>query len=96
MSDLQNYLIQQLKDPDFRAEYDALEPEFQIIRALIDARNHANMTQKQLAEATGISQADISKLENGNANPSIKTLQRLALGMGMTVKIEFIPVAIKS
>ena len=49
------------------------------------------LTQKELAERTGIAQGDISKLENGNANPSIRTLQRLANGMGMTLKVEFIP-----
>ena len=37
-----------------------------------------------------IAQADISKLERGNANPSLRTLQRLAAGMGMNVKIEFV------
>ena len=52
-------------------------------------------TQKELSERTGIAQADISKLENGNANPSLRTLQRLAAGMGMQVKIEFIPAPAK-
>ncbi len=51
-----------------KAEYDALEPEFQIIQAIVDARNRSGLTQKQLSEKTGIAQADISKLENGNAN----------------------------
>ena len=47
-------------------------------------------TQKELSERTGTNQADISKLENGNANPSIKTLQRLAAALGKTLKIEFV------
>jgi DNA-binding XRE family transcriptional regulator len=80
-----------LKDPDFKKEYDALEPEFQIIRAILDGRRKKNLTQKQLSELTGINQADISKIEKGNANPSLKTLQRLAAGMDMNVKIEFVP-----
>ncbi len=50
------------------------------------------MTQKELSERTGIAQGDISKLENGNANPSLRTLQRLAEGMGMQLKLEFVPV----
>ena len=50
------------------------------------------MTQKDLAEKTGITQSDISRLENGSANPSLKTLQRLAKGMGMNLKLEFVPV----
>lgn len=93
MSDLKKYLNKQLADAEFKAEYDALEPEFQIIRAMIEARIQAKMTQKQLSEVTGISQADISKLENGSANPSLRTLQRLATAMGMKVKIEFVPVS---
>ena len=66
-------------------------PEFAIIQAMINARKTAGLTQKQLAERTGIAQADISRLENGNANPSLKTLQRLAKGMGMRMQIQFIP-----
>ena len=50
-----------------------------------------NMTQKELAERTGINQADISKLENGTRNPSVGLLKRLADGMGMALKIEFVP-----
>ena len=84
-------LQEQLKDPAFRAEWDALEPEYAIIQAIINAREASGLTQKQLADKTGIAQADISKLENGNANPSLRTLQRLAQGMGMHVKLEFVP-----
>ncbi len=93
MSSFNEYLKEQMKDPEFKQEYDALEPEFAIIQALIDARKASGLTQKQLAEITGIAQADISKLENGNANPSLRTLQRLASGMGTSLKIEFVPTA---
>ncbi len=78
-------------DPEFRREYEALEPEFAIIRAMLDARNDAGLSQKELSKRCGITQSDISKLENGNANPSLKTLQRLAKGMGMRLKLEFVP-----
>ncbi len=84
-------LNEQLKNPEFKKEWDALEPEFQIIKAMLDTRNEKAMTQKQLADITGIPQADISRLENGNANPSLRTLQRLADGMGMKLKLEFVP-----
>ena len=57
---------------------------------MIDARKVSGLTQKELSERTGIAQADISKLENGNANPSLKTLQRLAAAMGKSVKISFV------
>ena len=55
------------------------------------ARKERGLTQKQLSERTGIAQTDISKPERRNANPSLRTLQRLAAGMGMRVKIEFVP-----
>ena len=85
-------LNEQLNNPVFKKEWDALEPEYQIIKAMLDTRNEKAMTQKQLADITGIPQADISRLENGNANPSLRTLQRLADGMGMKLKLEFVPV----
>ena len=82
---------EELKRPQVRAEYDALEPEFSLMKAMIDARRQAGLTQSQLAERTGISQSDISKFERGGGNPSLKTLRRLAAGLGMSVKIEFQP-----
>ena len=65
----------------------------EIIQAFIEARRISGMTQKELSDLTGIAQGDISKLESGSANPSLKTLQRLAEGMGMRLKLEFVPVA---
>ena len=85
-------LNQQLENPEFKEEWDELEPEYQIIKAMLSSRAEKSMTQKQLADITGISQADISRLENGNANPSLRTLVRLADGMGMKLKLEFVPV----
>ena len=93
--DLRNFLNKQLEDPEFKAEWEALQPELSLVQAMIDARKVSGLTQKELSERTGIAQADISKLENGNANPSLRTLQRLAAGMGMQVKIEFIPAPAK-
>lgn len=80
-----------MQNQEFKKEYDDLQPEFDVIRAIVDARTSQNLTQKQLAEKTGINQADISKLENGTRNPSINLLKRLAEGMGMMLKIEFVP-----
>ncbi len=80
-----------LANPQVKEEYDALEPEFQVVRAMLEARREKKLTQQQLADYTGIDRADISKLENGNANPSLKLLKRLADGLGMQIKIEFVP-----
>lgn len=93
MSDFREYLQKQLQDPEFKKEWDDLEPEYDMIQAIIDARSKSNLTQKELAERTGINQADISRIETGNANPTLKVLKRLADGMDMVLKLEFVPKA---
>lgn len=91
MKTLDQYLNEQLQNEDFKKEWDDLQPEMDIIRAMVDARISQNLTQKELAEKTGIDQADISKLENGTRNPSLKLLKRLADGMDMDLKLVFTP-----
>ena len=91
MKKYEDFLAEQLQDEEFKKEYESLQPEFEIIRAIADARTSQNLTQAQLAEKTGIHQADICKLEKGVRNPSLKLLKRLADGMDMILKIEFIP-----
>ena len=92
MLTLQDAIREEMKDPEFRAEWEALEPEFQIIRGIIEGRKATGLTQEQLSKATGIDQANISTLQNGTANPSLRTLKRLAAGMGMALKVEFVPI----
>lgn len=84
-------LNERLKDEDFKKEYDELTPEYEVVKAFLNARKQSNMTQKELSEKSGVAQSDISKLENGNSNPSIKMLQRLANSMNMHIKVEFVP-----
>ena len=91
MRKFDDFFNEQMKDTAFKEEYEKLQPEFDIIRAMVDARTSQDMTQKELSERTGINQADISKMENGTRNPTVNLLKRLAEGMGMTLKIEFIP-----
>ena len=91
MKTLDLYLNEQLKNEEFRKEWEENQPEMDIIRAMADARISQNLTQKELAERTGINQADISKRENGTRNPSLKLLKRLADGMGMDLKLVFTP-----
>ncbi|MBQ2679759.1 MAG: helix-turn-helix transcriptional regulator [Firmicutes bacterium] len=90
MSNFDEFLAEQMKNEEFKKEYEALEPEFAIVQALIDARTSEGLTQKELSERTGIAQGDISRLENGGGNPSVKTLQRIAKALGKTLKIEFV------
>lgn len=91
MSNYNKYLNKQLQNPEFKKEWDSLEPEFNMMQAMIDARKRNNITQKELAERTGIDQSDISKIETGNANPTLAVLKRLAEGMDMVLRLEFVP-----
>ena len=90
METLDQYLAKQLKNPKFKKEWDELEDEYQIIQNIVEVRLAAHMTQMQLSELTGITQSDISKIENGNGNPSLKTLQKIARAFGKKLKIEFV------
>ena len=79
------YKAEQLQNPEVKKEYDALALEF----ALISARQEAGMSQQELSQLAGVTQADISKIENGKGNPSIKTLQKLAAALHKTLRIDF-------
>ena len=92
MSDYTTYRDAALaSDSELKAEYDALQPEYDIIQAMIDARKDQKLTQKELSERTGITQADISRIERGTRNPSLEMLKRIADGLGATLKLEFVP-----
>ena len=86
---VKDHLKEQLKDPDFRSEYEALETEYEIIRQIIRARSESNMTQKELAERSGIKQGNISRLERGTYNPSLNSLKKIAKGLGKELHIDF-------
>ena len=86
------FFDEQMKDPAVKAAYDELVPDFEIVRAMIEARKTTGITQQQLSEKTGIAQADISRLEHANGNPSLRTLKRLAAGMGMELHLSFTPI----
>ena len=91
MRSYREYKEKALKDPEVKAEYDSLEAEYDIIQAMIDARINQHMTQKDLSAKTGITQADISRIENGTRNPSLAMVKRLAEGLGLQLKLEFVP-----
>ena len=84
------YKSELLKNPEVKAEYEALEPEYELMRQIINARIEQNMTQKQLAEKIGTKQSSIARLESGNYNPSYQFLQKIAnaLGKRLTVSVQ--------
>ena len=78
-----------LLDPQVKAEYEALEPEFNIIKATIKKRIEKNWSQKDLAEKIGTKQSAISRLESGNANPSLRFLKKIATALDSKLVVEF-------
>lgn len=88
---LKNVARKWLKDPEFKAGYDALEEEFALASLLIEARTRANLTQAELASRMGTSQSTIARLESGKAAPSLSTLRRLAKATGTRLEISFEP-----
>ena len=91
MRSLSDAMLKKKQEAAFAAAWDELEPEDQIVRAIIEGREENHLTQEQLADVTGIHLTNISKVESGTANPSLRTLKRLAAGMGMRLKLEFVP-----
>ena len=90
MTNFDKYLNEQMKDDEFRREYEAMQPEFAVIQAYIDAQNGAGLSQAELSELTGITQNDIGDLENVSSKLSLKSIQQLAEAMGKHLKIEFV------
>lgn len=80
---------QWFKDPEFVKEYDALEEEFSLVEALIDARTKSNLTQQEIAERMGTSRTAVVRLESGKSNPSLNTLRRFADATGTRLRVQF-------
>jgi DNA-binding XRE family transcriptional regulator len=89
VSDLREHLKESLLDTEFRQVWRGGEAGYRVRRALVKARIEQNMTQRQLAAATGIDQRVISRIEAGSTNPTIRPLGRLAKGMDKDLRVEF-------
>ena len=76
----------QLKNPEFKKAYDALEDEFGLINELLRARTHAKLTQAQVARRMGTSQSAVARLEAGRS-PSLTSLRKYAKATGTRVEI---------
>jgi ribosome-binding protein aMBF1 (putative translation factor) len=79
------------KDPEYEKAYNALEDEFSLAAAIIEARARAGLTQEQLAARMHTTQAVIARLESGRVKPSTRTLERFAAATGMRLRISFEP-----
>lgn len=82
-----------MKDPAFRAEYDKLKPEFELIRALLEARAKAGLTQAEVAKRMGTTQSVVARIESGRAAPNLKTLDRYARAVGRRIAVKLVPAA---
>ena len=90
MDDFEKYLGEQMKDEAFRKEWEALQPEHEINLMLLKARQEHNLTQKQLADICGIRQSNLSRIETGAESPSVRTLYKIAKGLGKRLQIQFV------
>ena len=77
-----------MQDDEFRSEYEKLQPRYEIISQIIEARKAQNMTQAELAKLVGTQKSNISRLESGNYNPSLDFLIRIANSLGKSIKIQ--------
>ena len=84
------YRDRRLQELEFKQAYEELEVEYAIMNEMLKLRGEAGMSQSQLSQKTGITQPDISKLENGKANPSIATLKKVARALGKKLRVQFI------
>lgn len=89
MSKLQQLKVRALQDPIVRQEYEALSKEFELIDQLLKMRAAAGLTQEELARRMGTKKSNISRLENGNTNPSWRTLKKYAQACGFEITVEF-------
>lgn len=90
MDDFDRYLNEQMKDSDFKKEWDENEARYQLMMMVLRARNEGHLTQSELAERTGLRQSNISRIEKGQSMPSIATLAKIAQGLGKRLEIRFV------
>jgi len=79
---------QMMEDAEFQDEYNKLQPRYELISQIIEARKSMKMTQEELAKRAGTRKSNISRLESGSYNPSLDFLIKIAKGLGKDVHIE--------
>lgn len=79
---------QLMEDAAFEDEYNKLQPRYELISQIIEARKSMKMTQEELAKRAGTRKSNISRLESGSYNPSLDFLIKIAKGLGKDVHIE--------
>jgi transcriptional regulator with XRE-family HTH domain len=80
-----------LADPEVKAEYDKIKPEFEAAKQIIQLRRELNMTQQQLADKAGIKQPQLARIETGKHSPRLATIFTIAASVGYTVELRIVP-----
>jgi len=89
INDFDYYLQQELKDPEFKKLYDYYGKQLEISYAILQLRKKHNMTQEQLAKKVGTSQSNIARMERGQQNFTIETLDKIAKTFGKKLTVDF-------
>lgn len=90
MTNYEKYVEKLMKNPEFKDAYDSLEAQYAVIREIVRARTAQGLTRKEAAERAGLTQGNLSRLENGNTSPTVETLAKVAHGLGKKLEIRFI------
>lgn len=90
MSDFRKHLERSLQDEGFAQEWEEQSAERDVMRRIVEARMEEGLTQQELAERCGMKASNLCRLENGNGNPSVATLERIARGLGRRLEISFV------
>ena len=85
-----------LSDPEVKAEYDALEEEFELARTIITLREKVGLTQREFATKVGMKQSQLARIESGKQTPKLQTLAKLAAVAGYEVEVNLIPTGEKA
>ena len=90
MDDLDRLLEEELRNPEFRKEWEATQLDYDITEMLIKARTSQHISQKELAIRAGVRQSNLSRIENGQCSPNLATLQKIAKGLGKRLQLQFV------
>ena len=90
MRDFRQHLERSLQDEEFAREWEEQSAERDVMRQIVEARMEEGLTQQELAERCGMKASNLCRLENGNGNPSVATLEKIARGLGRRLEISFV------
>ena len=89
--DWKEHKKQLMKNPEFRKDYRALEPEYRLAATLIKLRLAKGLTQEELARLLNTKQASIARLESGNSLPSLTMVKKVAEVLDADIEIKLQP-----